>query len=273
MQELLVGPRLASDPKRVARELVHARASLQEIDAFAKQDHTGPTIQDFRLDLTSKGSTAPWNTCAEKIFLAWFKESRKPQSPDEQIVARFRNYVKTITTAFKDTMVSVDTLAAKQELARSVSRRHEVRRLIITPTLEPDVLSSSSADVKRPWGCYVTIRCTTVWLRRSRLSMLAACRTPRTRRTGRCGESRHCSGGLPQSRCGCVLWTRMQKELWELETPFAFAISEAVKKPHALQGAVSNWHRSDVLSLACILLHTHVLGSIASIRDVSGRLK
>ena len=136
MQELLVGPRLASDPKRAARDLVHSRASLQEIDAFTKQDHPGPTIHDFRLDLTSNGSTTPWNTCAEKIFLAWFKESRKPQSDDEQIVARFRNYVKTITTAFKDTMVSDNTLAAKQALARSVSRRHEVRPFI---ALQPPV--------------------------------------------------------------------------------------------------------------------------------------
>jgi hypothetical protein len=104
MQELLLGPRLASDPKRTAHDLILSRASTDDIEAFEAKCHAGPSIQDFKLDLTPKGSVAPWNALAEKIFIVWFKQTRElPTVSDDEIVKRFHTNIKTISSAYRQT--------------------------------------------------------------------------------------------------------------------------------------------------------------------------
>lgn len=147
MQELLAGSSSASD-KRVARDLVYSRASIDEIEAFEAKRHGGPTIQDFRLDLTSKG-LVPWNIYAEKIFVAWFKQTRGLQlTEDDEIAKRFHTYVKTISSAYKKTALSPDVLAAHKVWAKHTTRRHEVRQFTRIPGHEADVASSCSNDAE-----------------------------------------------------------------------------------------------------------------------------
>src|SRR6266852_5510473 len=132
MGELLIGPRLASDPKRTAGDLIHSRASTDDIEAFQAKRHMGPSIKDFKLDLTSKGSAAPWNALAENIFIVWFKRTRQlPAASDDEIVKRFRNYVKTISSAYKESTKKPTVLAAKAVKAKNTMRRHEVCRFVL----------------------------------------------------------------------------------------------------------------------------------------------
>lgn len=123
-----MGPQLAGDPRRVARDLVVSRASNDDIKAFEVNSHAGPGIQDFKLDLTSKdGSSSPWNLFAQKIFVFWFQETKQPRYEADEIAKCFRNYFKTISKAHRDTTVSADILATRAAQRRSTTRRHEVR--------------------------------------------------------------------------------------------------------------------------------------------------
>lgn len=123
-----MGPRLASDPKRTAKDLIHSRASTDDIEAFEAKHHVGPSIQDFKLDLTSKGSAAPWNALAESIFIVWFKRARPlPGVSDEEIAKCFRTYVKSISSEYRLSIEGPMALAAKAVTAKYTTRRHEVR--------------------------------------------------------------------------------------------------------------------------------------------------
>src|ERR1700733_6848574 len=117
MQELLVGPPLASGRARTAADLVGSRASIGHIEAFQAKpsQHAGPTPENFTLDLTSQnGYQSPWNMLAQKVFISWFLESKEQYRGKEKAVGVcFSTYFKTIQAAYRNTNAPAEVRAAR----------------------------------------------------------------------------------------------------------------------------------------------------------------
>lgn len=155
MKYLIAGPQSESGPKLFARDLVRlGAASLSDIQAFEDLRHEGPTIENFKLDLTSpKGIQSSWNQKARGKFVTWYLETREPKSR-AAIAERFDVYLRTtLKTAREMREPSHRTASERQLKKKHNTRRHEVRFSAVLRAQGFDAAFSYSRGAKILWVC------------------------------------------------------------------------------------------------------------------------
>jgi hypothetical protein len=79
-------------------------ATPEMVERFARTENKmhGPSVKDFKLDLTSKGLASAWNKRAAVIFADYFLQTKKYSCPDKELIREvFTTHMVQLKTQYK----------------------------------------------------------------------------------------------------------------------------------------------------------------------------
>lgn len=126
-----------------------------ELKAFAKHKSGGPTLKDFRVDVSGKNKRSPWNRRCAKLFAAEYVKLPNAMSRNLKTVEEgFLSHVQTLCNQYKTLMADesdedIDANDASRANVRR-SRRKKVSSYIgrctavVDPPLFLGIVGSSS---------------------------------------------------------------------------------------------------------------------------------
>lgn len=158
MARLLLGES-SKPPSAKALCQKKCQALVTDVEQMNSNQHPGPSITNFKLDLSAAHSSL-WNRTAEEIFVEWFMIDQKlSDSLKPHVHVAFRSYFDTIKRADGLLKRSRQEQISRSEKARGTSARDRVRRLRI-PAPSADLLTGDlpAPQVPERWSPALSCR-------------------------------------------------------------------------------------------------------------------